>query len=138
VTWYIDSTIILQQAFDQPGPLDLGALQPGVTSRLTEVECLRALDRGRFLGKITLAEIPLRQGWISRVLNALTLVEVDLAILGMAGAPAPVPLGTLDAIHLATALRLRSEMPGDALTFATHDRGLAAAARAYGLDVVGA
>ena len=138
MTWYLDSSVILQQAFDQPGPLDLGALQPGVTSRITELECLRAIDRGRFLGKIALAEIPLRQGWVATVLNSLTLIEMDRSILALAGAPAPVPLGTLDGIHLASALHFRAEPGGDPLSIATHDKGLAAAARAYGFPVIGA
>ncbi len=136
--WYLDSSVILQQAFDQPGPLDLGALQPGVSSRITELECYRAIDRGRHLGKIPADELPLRQGWVTTVLSSLTLVEMDRSILALAGAPMPVPLGTLDGIHLASALHFRGEPGCDQVTFATHDRGLAAAARAYGFPVVGA
>jgi hypothetical protein len=49
----------------------------------------------------------------------------------------PTELGTLDAIHLATAL-LWTEMTGEHLTMATHDEALAIAAQAYGLPVVGA
>ena len=49
----------------------------------------------------------------------------------------PTELGTLDAIHLATALLWR-EMTGEDLTMATHDGALAIAAEAHGLPVVGA
>lgn len=49
----------------------------------------------------------------------------------------PVPLGTLDAVHLATAL-LWQETRGDELVLATHERALALAARASGLHVIGA
>ncbi len=46
-------------------------------------------------------------------------------------------LGSLDAFHLATAVELAAaKAPG--LVLATHDRQLARAARASGLDVVGA
>jgi hypothetical protein len=45
-------------------------------------------------------------------------------------------LGTLDAIHLATA-SLWLEQNEVALTMATHDEALAIAARAIGFDVVG-
>jgi predicted nucleic acid-binding protein len=45
-------------------------------------------------------------------------------------------LGTLDAIHLATALAWRERADED-LTLATHDRALGAAARASGVPVVG-
>jgi hypothetical protein len=49
----------------------------------------------------------------------------------------PTALGTLDAIHLATALVWRDRQ-NVALTIATHDAALATAARAFGFDVVGA
>lgn len=48
----------------------------------------------------------------------------------------PIPIGTLDAIHLATALIWRERM-GSLAAMATHDTALAAAARAFGFDVRG-
>jgi predicted nucleic acid-binding protein len=51
--------------------------------------------------------------------------------------PLPTPLGTLDAIHLATALVWRDRQDV-ALTIASHDAALAAAARGFGFEVVGA
>lgn len=47
------------------------------------------------------------------------------------------PLGTLDAIHLATAEMWR-EARGKELVLGTHDQALALAARATGFRVVGA
>ena len=47
----------------------------------------------------------------------------------------PTTLGTLDAIHLASALVLREEVPD--LVFATHDRQPAIGARALGFEVIG-
>ena len=48
----------------------------------------------------------------------------------------PTELGTLDAIHLATAL-LWKEMSHVNLVMATHDGPLGLAAQAHGLTVVG-
>ena len=48
----------------------------------------------------------------------------------------PTELGTLDAIHLATALRWR-EGASTELVMATHDPALGTSARAFGLRVVG-
>jgi len=48
----------------------------------------------------------------------------------------PTELGTLDAIHLATAL-LWKEMTGANLMMTTHDAALALGAKAHGLPVVG-
>ena len=57
-------------------------------------------------------------------------------VLSRAGEPLPTPLGTLDAIHLATALIWRERM-GALPTMATHDGALGVAARTFGFDVRG-
>ena len=48
----------------------------------------------------------------------------------------PTELGTLDAIHLATAL-LWKEFEHTELVMATHDRALATAAQAHGFTAIG-
>lgn len=68
-------------------------------------------------------------------------VRVGCAQLGLrlpphAAQPLPPELGTLDAIHLATALLWRETM-GDPLSMATHDVALGIAAEAHGLTVLG-
>jgi predicted nucleic acid-binding protein len=65
-----------------------------------------------------------------RLLAALALVRVDDALLDLAGTLAPAVLRSLDAIHLASALRVA---PLTALL--TYDRRLADAAHAFGLPV---
>lgn len=70
------------------------------------------------------------------VTDEMRLVAPDRAILQRAAQPFPTPLRTLDAVHLATALRWR-ESRERKLVMATHDRGLATAARAMGFLVVG-
>jgi hypothetical protein len=57
-------------------------------------------------------------------------------ILERAAQPLPTVLGTLDAIHLSTAL-LWQEVEAEAVSFATHDLALARAAQACGLAVIG-
>jgi hypothetical protein len=50
----------------------------------------------------------------------LELVDVDAAILDRASQPMPTEVGTLDAIHFATAL-LWKAMTATPITVATHD-----------------
>lgn len=70
------------------------------------------------------------------MIASLDLVEVDALVLERAAQPMPTELGTLDAIHLATAL-LWQETTGAVCTMATHDDALALAAQAHGFTVVG-
>ena len=55
---------------------------------------------------------------------------------GTVSEPMPVPLGTLDAIHLATALLSRDRI-GPLPQLVTHNAPLGAAARGFGFDVRG-
>ena len=62
--------------------------------------------------------------------------ELDSVVLERAAEPFPTLLGSLDAIHLATASVVRAHVAD--LCFATHDGKLATAARALGFTVLGA
>jgi len=59
-----------------------------------------------------------------------------IAYVNRPSQPLPVSLGTLDAVHLATALEW-SESRNAPLVMATHDAQLALAARSLGLATVG-
>ena len=63
------------------------------------------------------------------------IIPIEAGVLERAEEPFPTLLGSLDALHLATALLTRSQVPE--LLFATHDGGLATAARAVGFSVLG-
>jgi len=70
-------------------------------------------------------------------MESMEIVEITYPILSRASQPLPTALGTLNAIHLATAL-LWKERAGKILSMATHDVALAVAAKASGMPVVGA
>ena len=65
------------------------------------------------------------------VLDRIQLLAADEACLDEAAALAPASLGSLDAIHLASALMLGVDVDA----FVTYDRSLARAARVAGLMV---
>ena len=80
--------------------------------------------------------IATRREAIFRLLETLEVVEARGSVLARAAQPLPTVLGTLDAIHLSTALLWRESTETD-LVMATHDEALALAAKASGLRVVG-
>ena len=134
---YLDSSVILRVVLGQPAPLaEWKAVLHGVTSGLAEVECLRTMDRLRLLGALTAEESASGREAIYRIMEALEVVELSSAVMRRAAQPMPTPLGTLDAIHLATA-DLWREGRGKHPIVATHDRALALAARASGFRVLG-
>ena len=134
---YVESSVVLRLVLGQPGTLrQWRTLDGGVASALVEVECLRTLDRLRLAEGLRETELARRRETVYRILETLEIVEPTRPILTRAAQPLPVALGTLDAIHLATALAWRETTETD-LAFATHDARLASAARALGLHAIG-
>jgi uncharacterized protein len=138
VTTYLDSSIILRIILGQANALkEWRSITQGIASALVEVECLRTLDRLRLTENLKDTELAARREAVFRLLEAVEVVELTRPILSRAALPLPTTLGTLDAIHLATAL-LWKERTGADLVMATHDEGLATASRASGLRIIGA
>jgi predicted nucleic acid-binding protein len=137
VTVYLDSSVLLRKVLRQPGSLsEWSAIRTGVASALAETECLRTLDRLRLRSGLSDKELARRREAVFRLLESIEVVEVTAPVLARAGHPLPTELGTLDAIHLATALLWREHSGGD-IVMATHDGALAMAARACGFAVLG-
>lgn len=134
---YLDSSVLLRILLGQTGRLrEWTHIKAGVASRLVEVECLRVLDRLRLSGAADDELLADQREALFRLTDMLDVVEVTPAILGAASQPLPTVIGTLDAIHLATAVLWRESRDPD-LVMATHDRALALAARASGFPVIG-
>ena len=92
-----------------------------VTSRVGVIETVRA--SGRY---------PFEEAHRAHLLDLLEVVELTPEIAGRAGDIQPALLRTLDAVHLATALAIGTDLDA----FVTYDDRLAAAARAIGLPVI--
>jgi predicted nucleic acid-binding protein len=134
---YIDTSALLRIVLREPGALDdLRTYDALVSSELVAVESARTIDRLRMHGALTLDEAAERISAVHHWLEAIDLVLLRPPVLSRASEPMPMPIGTLDAIHLATALIWRERM-GTLPEMATHDTALAAAARAFGFDVRG-
>ena len=134
---YIDTSALLRIVLREPGALDdLRSYDGLISSELIAVESARTIDRLRLQGSLTAAEAASRLRTINDWLEAIDLVLVRPPILSRASEPMPMPLGTLDALHLATALTWRDRV-GPLPAMATHDTALGASARAFGFDVIG-
>lgn len=134
---YLDTSALLRLVLGEPGALtELTSAEALVSSELLAVESLRTIDRLRLQGALSAEEAASRRATVNEWLEGVDLVLLQRPVLARTSEPLPMPLGTLDAVHLATALvwRDRTQQP---LVVATHDRDLALAARSFGLEVLG-
>jgi predicted nucleic acid-binding protein len=123
---YLDTSALGRVLLDEPdAPAirhELGRFDRHLSSRLLGVE-LRRL--GQREGMLVHAE---------ELLSGKLLIPIDEEILTSAETLTPSTVATLDAIHLATALRLASENELDAIM--TYDKRLATGAKEHGIAVM--
>ena len=128
-TCYLDASALVKLATPEAETdalrAELDTYDVRVTSRLATVEVARALRR-RGAASAGLGDA------VAEAFTGLAIVELDEAIAEPAGRMDPATLRSLDAIHLASALALGSELGA----VVTYDTRLADAARDAGLEVV--
>jgi predicted nucleic acid-binding protein len=136
MTVYLDTSVVVSRLLRQPNALrDWGAWEEAFTSVLTQVEFLRTTDRLRLEGYLDDEQRVLLHQDFGKIWEATRRVPLNLGILDQAASAFPTVLGTLDALHLASALAVRADVPQ--LTLLTHDLQLGRAACAMGLPVEG-
>ena len=134
---YVDSSIIMRRLRRDAAPLRAwGEWDRAYASTLVRVETFRTIDRIRLSGRLDDRGIVEMLSQSRAMLESIALVPLSGPILERASQSFLTALGSLDALHLATALRLR-ETGGIELTFLTHDTELATAARSMNFTVEG-
>lgn len=124
---YLDASVAVTAIKDEPGSAETRRLLDGLadeshlvlSGRLLETEMRRTANR---LG-ISMAAV-------DSTLDALAVVEHEKSDFRRAGTFQMRNLGSLDALHLATALRVQADV------MLTRDRSLAAACKAEGLTLL--
>jgi predicted nucleic acid-binding protein len=135
---YLDSSVVLGRLQREPAPIVRWARWEHVySSELLRVEVLRSIDRNRLKGALTDKDVAELITNAHAIFDAIEFVALSQPILNRASQSFLTPLGTLGALHLATALRL-AEFGAIELTFLTHDSELATAARSMNFHVEGA
>ena len=133
---YVDSSVLLRVVLGERGRLkEWRRSERWISSELVRLECLRTIDRARLQIGLADEAVAERRASVLEYLRAFDLVRLNRGVLDRAAEPFPTALGTLDALHLASALAAREVVPD--LRFATHDRELGLAARSVGFRVLG-
>jgi predicted nucleic acid-binding protein len=137
MTVYLDTSVVLSRLLNQPNALpSWGTWDASYTSVITRVEFLRAVDRLRLSGEIDDDDRVFLHQAGEVVWEASHGVGISDAVLERASQPFPTVIGTLDALHLATALAV-AQSGGMTLQLLTHDKQLSRAAQALGFAVEG-
>lgn len=124
---YVDTSVLLRVVLGSRARLRTWRrITEPMASEIVRVEALRAIDRARILEPLEAAHVARRRADVLARLESFTLAGLSRRALDGAAAEMPSSVGTLDAIHLATAMALRRRFAD--LVVATHDEQVAAAA----------
>jgi predicted nucleic acid-binding protein len=133
---YLDTSVVLRILFREPNPISVwGKWDKAFSSALWRVEALRTIDRLRLTHAISDLDVADLVRDVQLVHETLAICLVDERILRRASETFPTVVGTLDAIHLASALAVREAGSLDHIL--THDLQLGTAARSLGFSVMG-
>jgi predicted nucleic acid-binding protein len=133
---YVDTSVVLRVLFSERNALpEWGQWTIAYSSRVWYAEALRTVDRARLMAEIDDSQVVQLRRNIELIHGVLHIIPLSERILARAGETFPTVIGTLDAIHLATALYIRDTTGLD--LFLTHDVQLATAASASGFTVEG-
>lgn len=135
---YVNASVVLRKILNQPGSIrHWSGWERVVSSELMPVEAFRTLDRLHLERRLSDSELAACLVELKAYTAAVEQVPLSPDVLKRAATHLPTPIGTLDAIHLVSAL-MWIEANSEPLTFVTHDRQLSVAARVCGLEVLGA
>jgi predicted nucleic acid-binding protein len=136
MTVYVDTSVVLRILLREPKPVGIwGQWNKAYSSGLWRVETLRTVDRLRLAHEISDFEVAELVHEIQITHATFAIHPVTNQIFQRASETFPTVVGTLDAIHLATALSIREIENIDYLL--THDSQLATAGRSLGFEVMG-
>jgi predicted nucleic acid-binding protein len=133
----MDTSTVLRTLFGESGPLEpWGDWESAYSSELLRVEARRAIDRLRLMTALRDEDVAEANEQLRSIEETLGFIRLTPTVLQRASLPMATLVRTLDALHIASAL-LFQERRGQTMTFATHDRAQATAARALGFGVIG-
>ena len=126
---YVDSSVVLRVILGEPDRLRTWTrIDRAVSSELLRLECLRTIDRARIRLGLPDDVVSRYRHDVIEACDAFTIVPLGGDVLARAARPFPTLLGSLDAIHMATAILVRDQ--------SSDDSGATAVASLFGLATV--
>lgn len=134
---YVDSSVVLRYILSEDTALfAIRSSDLAGSSDLLVIECQRVLQRERLQGNLDDAQFVESVALLQTVVDHLYLIELREAVKRRAAGPFPTVIGTLDAIHLASALLWAETRPSTEFAILSYDRQLSRCAQSMGMGLL--
>lgn len=133
---YLDSSVALRHILLGEAVIRHAlAADKVVSSELLEIECHRTIFRCRMQGDLDDMGLVKAVNRLEKLLTGLSLMILSPEIKKRAMEAFPISIKTLDALHLASALRLKDSFTDEEVLVFSHDGTFNRCARALGFKV---
>jgi predicted nucleic acid-binding protein len=133
---YVDSSAVLRHILNADPALGRIATFDTVgSSDLLLIECQRVLQRERMEAHLDDQQYSESLVLLEAILDSFYVIELGPAVKRRAAGPFPTIIGTLDAIHLASAILWEETEANSDFSILTYDKQFALCARALGIQV---
>ena len=133
---YLDSSVLLRYLLRNDRDFEEVAkfVKTG-SSELLLIECRRVMHRYRLQNMVDDGQLADLLQRLERVIRNIYLIEISAAVKNRAAGPFPTVIGSLDAIHLASALEWRDMETEDEIMLFSVDKQMRLCAQALGFTV---
>ncbi len=134
---YIDSSILLRILLHSKAAYkDFRSFKKIGSSELLLIECSRVLERYRLENFIDDNQVALARENLRKITDGMYIIEMTDTIKKRAQESFPTIIGTLDAIHLSTAILWKEFDKMKELMIVSHDRQMNICAKALGFTTL--
>ena len=133
---YVDSSVVLayllssDRGFERVHEFDIIG-----SSELLHIECQRVLHTYRLMGMLTDSELEQAVSYFLELYDGIRIFEMTTSVKSRSSETFPTVVGSLDAIHLSTALLWAARDAGPCMVF-TYDTQMKTCAHSLGMSTV--
>ncbi len=134
---YVDSSAVLRNIFNADHAFkEYGQFDKIGSSELLIIECNRVIDRYRLEKMLNDDQIAAAKENLKFITDGMHIIGISDPVKLRARDSFPTIIGTLDAIHISTALIWKEFEKVESVTVISHDKQINTCARALGLITV--
>jgi len=134
---YIDSSAVLRIIFNSDNAFrDYDCFEKIGSSELMVIECNRVIDRYRLENILSDAQIATAKEYLHNIIEGMYILDITHSIKARASDAFPTVVGTLDALHISTAVIWREESGINDFSIVSHEKQMNVCAKALGFKII--
>lgn len=134
---YIDSSAVLRNIFNADHAYkEYNQFDKIGSSELLIIECNRVIDRYRLEKLLNDEQIAAAKENLKIIIDGIYIIDMNESVKTRSSNSFPTIIGTLDSIHISTALLWKEFNNVDTITIISHDKQMNTCARALGFKTI--